>query len=77
MARGGGAKEAVAGGKEEWQLTPLDMGLGAGEGWDAAVPPGLAPTTPSLGGSSTAGTRLRPWGLSWTRRSLSWTTRRP
>jgi hypothetical protein len=36
----------VAGGKEEWQLTPLDMGLGVGEGWDVAdavAPPGLAP----------------------------------
>ncbi|WVZ57572.1 hypothetical protein U9M48_007941 [Paspalum notatum var. saurae] len=45
-------EEAAAAGttKEEWQLTPLDMGLGAGEGWDAAgavlsdaaAPPGLA-----------------------------------
>ncbi|KAF8697870.1 hypothetical protein HU200_035363 [Digitaria exilis] len=43
--------EASGGAKEEWQLTPLDMGLGAGEGWDAtgavlsdgAAPPGLAP----------------------------------
>ncbi|KAF0928641.1 hypothetical protein E2562_006075 [Oryza meyeriana var. granulata] len=44
---------ATAGGKEEWvhQLTPLDMGLGAGEGWDAAgavlsdaaAPSGMAP----------------------------------
>ncbi|XP_040383879.1 scarecrow-like protein 6 [Oryza brachyantha] len=52
---GGAAGEEVAnaGGKEEWvhQLTPLDMGLGAGEGWDAAgavlsdaaAPSGLAP----------------------------------
>ncbi|EER91968.1 hypothetical protein BDA96_01G325800 [Sorghum bicolor] len=48
---GGPGEEAVAGGKEEWQLTPLDMGLSAGEGWDAAgavlsdgaAPPGLAP----------------------------------
>ncbi|XP_004983723.1 scarecrow-like protein 6 isoform X1 [Setaria italica] len=49
----GGApgEDAAAGGREEWQLTPLDMGLGAGEGWDAAgavlsdgaAPPGLAP----------------------------------
>ncbi|KAL6642733.1 hypothetical protein ACP70R_020914 [Stipagrostis hirtigluma subsp. patula] len=50
---GGVGEEAAAGGKEEWvhQLTPLDMGLGAGEGWDPAgaelsdgsAPPGLAP----------------------------------
>ncbi|CAD6211995.1 unnamed protein product [Miscanthus lutarioriparius] len=48
---GGAGEEAVAGGKEEWQLTPLDMGLSAGEGWDAAgavlsdgaAPAGLAP----------------------------------
>ncbi|KAG2539481.1 scarecrow-like protein 6 [Panicum virgatum] len=48
---GAAAEEAAVGGKEEWQLTPLDMGLGAGEGWDAAgsvlsdgaAPPGLAP----------------------------------
>jgi hypothetical protein len=33
-----------AGVKEEWahQLAPLDMGLGAGEGWDATAPSGLA-----------------------------------
>ncbi|XP_062201303.1 scarecrow-like protein 6 [Phragmites australis] len=49
---GGAAGEEAAGvGKEEWQLTPLDIGLGAGEAWDtagavlsdAAAPPGLAP----------------------------------
>lgn len=48
---GAAGEEAAAGGKEEWQLTPLDMGLSAGEGWDAAgavlsdaaAPPGLAP----------------------------------
>ncbi|CAN6324623.1 unnamed protein product [Urochloa humidicola] len=47
----GGEDASAGGGKEEWQLTPLDMGLGAGEGWDAAgsvlsdgaAPPGLAP----------------------------------
>ncbi|KAJ1296338.1 hypothetical protein BS78_01G292900 [Paspalum vaginatum] len=49
---GAAGVEAAAPGttKEEWQLTPLDMGLGAGEGWDAAgavlsdtaAPPGLA-----------------------------------
>ncbi|EEE51369.1 hypothetical protein OsJ_32390 [Oryza sativa Japonica Group] len=35
---GGGGGEEVVAAKEEWvhQLTPLDMGLGAGEGWDAA-----------------------------------------
>ncbi|CAN6284007.1 unnamed protein product [Urochloa humidicola] len=46
-----GDDAAAGGGKEEWQLTPLDMGLGAGEGWDAAgavlsdgaAQPGLAP----------------------------------
>ncbi|CAL4923720.1 unnamed protein product [Urochloa decumbens] len=46
-----GDDAAAGGGKEEWQLTPLDMSLGAGEGWDAAgavlsdgaAPPGLAP----------------------------------
>jgi hypothetical protein len=31
------------GGAEEWQLTPLDMGLGAGEGWDAADAAGARP----------------------------------
>ncbi|TVU01611.1 hypothetical protein EJB05_52914, partial [Eragrostis curvula] len=48
---GAAAEEAAAGGKEEWQLTPLDMGLGAGEGWDPAgavlsdgpAPPGMGP----------------------------------
>ncbi|XP_062205905.1 scarecrow-like protein 6 [Phragmites australis] len=48
---GAAAEEAAAGGKEEWQLTPLEMGLGGGEGWDTAssvlsdnaAPPGLAP----------------------------------
>jgi hypothetical protein len=42
---------APGGGREEWQLTPLDMGPGAGEGWDPAgavlsdapPPPGLGP----------------------------------
>lgn len=35
---------AAAGVKEEWahQLAPLDMGLGAGEGWDGTAPSGLA-----------------------------------
>ncbi|OEL28834.1 Scarecrow-like protein 6 [Dichanthelium oligosanthes] len=48
---GAAGEDAAAGGKEEWHLTPLDMSLGAGEGWDAAgavlsdgaAPPGLAP----------------------------------
>ncbi|KAG8083866.1 hypothetical protein GUJ93_ZPchr0010g9702 [Zizania palustris] len=50
---GAAGEEAAVGVKEEWvhQLTPLDMGLGAGEGWDAAggvlsdaaAPSGLTP----------------------------------
>ncbi|KAL6906430.1 hypothetical protein ACP4OV_004031 [Aristida adscensionis] len=50
---GAAGEDAAAGVKEEWvhQLTPLDMGLGAGEGWDPAgavlsdgsTPPGLNP----------------------------------
>uniref|UniRef100_A0A0E0MAG6 Uncharacterized protein n=1 Tax=Oryza punctata TaxID=4537 RepID=A0A0E0MAG6_ORYPU len=48
---GGAGGEEVVVAKEEWvhQLTPLDMGLGAGEGWDAAglsdaaAPSGMAP----------------------------------
>jgi hypothetical protein len=48
---GAAAVEDPAGGREEWQLMPLDMGLGPGEGWDpagavlsdASAPPGLGP----------------------------------
>lgn len=56
----GGDDSAAPGGKEEWQLTPLDMGLGAGEAWDpAALSDAAAAAAAAPGGMGPDHTFLR------------------